>query len=116
AGGDRCEWYRVRGEHTRPGIEIQDVDLVRAEVDAEHVTPVQVREDLVRVRRLLALGIGPSTVAGAEEDVGHGADRAVSEDPVNREAAWKAEVAVVGGENIVPGGLHADVRRECAVC
>src|SRR5207247_10269296 len=79
AGSDRCEWYRVRGEHTRSWIEIQDVDLVRAEVDAEHVTPIQVREDLVRVGRFLAIWIGAGAVAGAEEDVGHGADRAVSE-------------------------------------
>src|SRR5439155_7477353 len=87
-----------------------------AEVDAEHVAPIQVREDLVRVGRFLAIWIGAGAVAGAEEDVGHGADRAVSEDPINREAAWKGEVAVVGGEDILPGGLHADVGRECAVC
>ena len=58
-------------------IEIQDVDLVGAEVDAEQVLRLQVREDLVRVRTFLPRRIGPVPLPTPWKSAVFGADRSV---------------------------------------
>ena len=55
----RREGNGVRGQPARAQVEIQDVDLVGAQVDAEYVLGVQVGQDLVRVRAFLPVGFGP---------------------------------------------------------
>ena len=61
---DRSKGHRVRSQRRpSPRSRVQDVDLVRAQVDAEHVSCRRVGEDLVRVRAFLAIWIGAGAVA-----------------------------------------------------
>ena len=59
SGGNRRDRDLVRAQRAGGEIEIQHVDLVGAEVDTKHVLPIEVGEDLVRVRAFLAGGLGP---------------------------------------------------------
>ena len=79
-GRYRRERHRVRDERTT-GIKVPDVDLVGAEVDAEHVIAIEVRQDLMCVRPLLTVRVGSGPVADALEVVRQRADRSVVEDP-----------------------------------
>src|SRR5919109_5217928 len=72
---------------------------------------IQVSEDLMRVRSFLAVRVGSGPVADALEVVGHIADRAVGVDP----KYLKIAAGVAGREQILPRGLHAEVRRILAV-
>ena len=74
ARSDRRKRDRVRAEQTRAQIEIQRIDLVSAQVDAEHMTPAEISEDLMRMRTLLAVRAGPGSIADTLELVSHGAD------------------------------------------
>src|SRR5215472_14344060 len=80
AGRDRGKRHRIRDELTGAGIEVPDIDLVSAEVDAEHMIAVEVGEDLMRVRSFLAVGVGTGPVADTLEVVGHIADRTIAVD------------------------------------
>ena len=77
-GRDPCERYGVGVEHAGARIEVPDIDLVSAEIDAEHVITIEIGEDLVRVRAFLAGGIGPGPVADTLKVVGYIADRTVA--------------------------------------
>src|SRR5439155_19052222 len=63
ARSDRRKRHRVRAEQTRAQIEIQRIDLVSAEVDAEHMIPAEVGENLMRVRTILAVRAGAGAIA-----------------------------------------------------
>src|SRR5215470_16662431 len=80
-GRDGRKQHRVRVECAGTWIEVPQIDLVGPEVDAKHMITVEVREDLMRVRPFLAVGIGTGPVADTLEVVGHIADRAVAVDP-----------------------------------
>ena len=78
---DRRKWHDVGDELASVCIEVPHVNLVGAEIDAKHVIAIQIGEDLVRMRPLLAVGVWAGSVADALEIVGHCANRAVTEDP-----------------------------------
>ena len=98
-------------EQTRAQIEVQGVDLVGAQVDAEHMIPAEVSEDLVCMRTFLAVRAGPGAIADALELVGLGADRAIGVDPINREVAG----AVIGRVEILSRRVDFDVCGELTV-
>src|SRR4029434_4928550 len=68
-GGNRRERHLVRTERAGSQIEIQRVDLVGAEIDAEHMLRIEVGEDLVRVRAFLPRWIGTRAIAHALEQI-----------------------------------------------
>jgi hypothetical protein len=83
--------------------------ILSAEIDAEHVARIGVGEDLVGVRSLLPVGIGPG--AAPPHVVGLGPDRAVGQDPVD----GVVTAAVVRREEVGARRMDAQVRRVRAV-
>ena len=100
-----------RREDTGGEIEIQDVDLVGAQIDAEYVMCIEIGQDLVRVRALLSIRIGSATVADTLKIGRHRADRAVGLDPKRRKVAGR----IIGRKEIASARMHAQVRRMHAV-
>ena len=60
---DRRKWHDVGDELASVCIEVPHVNLVGAEIDAKHVIAIQIGEDLVRMRPLLAVGVRPGAFA-----------------------------------------------------
>src|SRR5262245_45394769 len=110
-GGDVRERYFVRTERAGREIEIQRVDLVGAEVDAEYVRRIEVGKDLVRVRTFLAQWIGTRAVADTLKQIAHGSESAAGDDGKDGEVAG----AVVGGHHIQTRGVDTHVRGEASV-
>src|SRR5262245_28300420 len=111
ARSNRHKRYRVRAERTREEVEVQGVHLVGAKVDAEDVTTAHVRENLMRMRSFLSSRVGPCAIADALEEAGHGPNRPIGEDPIDREVA----APVVGRVEKLSRGVNADVSGELPV-
>src|SRR4029077_11847524 len=108
---DRDERHHVRDQLAGNWVEVPDIDLVGTEINAEHMIAVEIGDDLVRVRPLLAGGIGSSPVADALEVVGHGANRTVTWNPKYLEVA----AGIAGRKQKLARRLYTEVRRILAV-
>src|SRR5205807_9413806 len=111
-GCDRHERHHVLDKLSRSRAEVPDVDLVGAEIDAEYVVAGKIVEDLMRVRALLASGIGSGPVANALKVVGHRSDGTVPVDPEN----LKIAAGVARREKTVPRSVSGEMRRVLADC
>jgi hypothetical protein len=83
ARGDGRKGHLVQAPHACAEVEIPDVDLIGARVDAEDVIRVEVGEDLMRVRSL-AVRVGSGAVPLALEVEDLGADRPIGRDRMDR--------------------------------